>query len=277
MRPIWKDEAERKGLSIVFTTRLNEIPRIVCDKDDVRTVLYNIFINSIEAMPAGGELLIETGKRPHEVYILATDNGIGMNEETKTRIFQPFFSTKGLDNGRGLGMSGVFTIIKEHGGNISVKSTAPGEGTVIEITLPVSEDETAEIKNEFLKARNTKPIRILWVDDEENINSMATEMVKILGHTIDTVGSGKEAIRLLEQNKYHLMITDIGMHEMNGWQLADAIRKKYGKSLKIAVISAWGYEISEDELALYGIDYKIDKPFSLLQLKNTLELVQGVV
>ncbi|HLO58386.1 MAG TPA: response regulator [Bacteroidales bacterium] len=276
MRPIWKDEAERKGLSVILKTKLHDIPRIVCDQGDLRTVLYNVFINSIEAMPNGGELLVETGRRTHEVFITISDNGIGMSEEIKTRIFQPFFSTKGLDIGRGLGMSGVFTIVKEHGGNVFVKSTVQGKGTVIEITFPVSDEETAESKQDFAKPANTgKQLSILWVDDEENIRKMAAEMVKILGHTIDTAGSGKEALKYLGQKKYNLVITDLGMNEMNGWQLADTIRNKYGKSMKIAVISGWGDQITEADLSSHGIDYKIDKPFTLVQLKNTLEVVQG--
>jgi signal transduction histidine kinase len=199
MRPLWKDDAESKGLSVNINTRLNSIPGIVCDPADIRTALYNIFKNSLEAMPKGGFIVVETGKRGNEIYVTITDSGTGMTEEIRTRVFQPFYSTKGLDLGRGLGMSSVLNIIREHGGNIVIKHSAPGKGTTFEITLPVSDAEEVINDEVTTKTNGLKgALSILWVDDEVTIKRMASEMVKMLGHNIDTAGSGKEALEYLE-------------------------------------------------------------------------------
>jgi CheY-like chemotaxis protein len=106
---------------------------------------------------------------------------------------------------------------------------------------------------------------------------MAAEMVKILGHSTDTAGSGKEALKYLEHKKYDLVITDLGMNEMNGWQLAVAIRNKFGINTKIAVVSGWGDQISDIELVEHGVDFKIDKPFTIEQLKNMLDVIKGAI
>lgn len=283
VRPLWKGEAEKMGLSFVIETKFGEIPEIFCDKGELRVVLYNLFKNSIEAMPNGGVIYVETGQRLNEVYIDITDTGIGMNEETKARIFQPFYSTKGFDVGRGLGMSGGYTIIKEHGGDIYVKRTAPGEGTTIEITLPILDKEEVlsgkEVKKNVREVKDVKEVQkevsdlksnvhILWVDDEDAINTIAGAMVTILGHKIDLANSGEEALKHLDLNTYDLVITDVGMPKMNGWQLADRIRKLFDDKIKIAIVSGWGDQITEAEMSKHGVDYKIDKPFNISQLKS---------
>lgn len=231
-RPLWKDDAEIKGLTITFVIEFDDIPEIFGNEGELRTVLFNIIKNSIEAMPQGGEITIRTGMRPEGVFISVKDTGTGMNEDTRARIFQPFYSTKGFDLGRGLGMSGVLSIIKEHKGEVYVKNTQPGKGSTIEILFPSQHKkaETDIIETEHDETEDiskSKTLNILWVDDEDGIRLIASEMVKLLGHREDSASSGKDALKLLESNSYDVVVTDIGMPVMNGWQLADIIRKKY--------------------------------------------------
>ncbi len=137
---LWKDKVEQDGISIEIETRFADIPELYCVEGEISAVLLNLIKNSIEAMPQGGTLSIETRNVPEGVCILIADTGIGMDEETRARIFQPFFTTKGFDVGRGLGMSGAYGIIKEHGGKIAVRFSEPNKGTVIEIVLPLREE-----------------------------------------------------------------------------------------------------------------------------------------
>lgn len=136
-QPLWIEQAERNGIKINIVTKFVMLPDISANGSELRIALYNIIKNSIEAMPKGGQIIIETGIRATNVFMKITDTGVGMDENIKTRIFQPFYTTKGFELGRGLGMSGTFTIIKEHQGSIQVTKSEVGKGTTVEILLPM--------------------------------------------------------------------------------------------------------------------------------------------
>ena len=138
-RLLWKDNMEKEGLKITLTTDFEEIPKISCNNGELKSVLDNVIENSMEAMPKGGNLMIKTGTKPEGVFAVFTDTGIGMDKETQLKVFQPFFSTKGFKLGRGLGMSGAYSIIKKHGGDIAVKYSRINKGTTIEIIFPRQE------------------------------------------------------------------------------------------------------------------------------------------
>lgn len=273
-RPLWKDQAEAKGICFQIEHDTEEALGVHGNKGELRAVFFNIIKNSLEAMPKGGTIKIKSRKDNNYVYLTITDTGIGMDEETKMRIFQPFFSTKDLNPGRGMGMSGVMSIVKEHKGEVSVKSTAPGLGTTIEIKLSLfkekQEFEDADKQDIETSATQPKTLNILWVDDDDDILTFAGEAIKMMGHKVTMAGSGKEALQHLEKDTYDLVITDIGMPEMNGWQLADNIKAKPG-NIKVAVISGWGSQIKEAELREHGVKYMLNKPFQLSQLKELLE------
>jgi PAS domain S-box-containing protein len=117
-RPLWKDEMEKKGQRIKVKTNFQEIPKIYCPEGELKTVVFNLIKNGIEAMPEGGEIIIETGTRDDLVYTTFTDTGVGMDAEAKMKLFEPFFTTKGFNPGRGLGMSGAYSIVKNCNGDI---------------------------------------------------------------------------------------------------------------------------------------------------------------
>ena len=136
-RPLWKDGMEKEGLSIQVKTYFKEIPKITCNRGELKSAIYNLIKNSIEALPKGGDLIIKTGIKKEGVFATFTDTGIGMDKETKSKIFQPFFSTKGFQLGRGLGMSGVYRIVKRYKGEIAVIDSEINKGTTIEIVFPI--------------------------------------------------------------------------------------------------------------------------------------------
>ena len=138
-RPIWKNSVEKKGFKTTVVTDLKEIPKIKCNSGELKSAIYNLIKNSIDAMPEGGEISIKTDIKQEGVFATFSDTGIGMSEETKLKVFQPFFSTKGFKLGRGLGMSGVYSTVKKHNGEITVKSSEISKGTTFEIILPINE------------------------------------------------------------------------------------------------------------------------------------------
>ncbi len=237
---------------------------------ELRSVIYNLIKNSIEAMPDGGKIYFETGTADAGVFIRITDTGIGMNEEVKSRVFQPFFTTKGFEIGRGLGMSGAYSIIREHKGDLKIIQSAPAQGTTIEVQLPFSnfteENNEQENVKEFEGAAN-----ILWVDDEPMIQEIASELIDALGHNCKAVSSGIDALELMETQNFDLIITDIGMPRMSGWQLADKIFEKYNGKMKVAALTGWGNQFDEDERISHNIDFILTKPIKINELKSLID------
>ena len=277
IQPLWKDEVEKNGFSIFITKIYDGQANVFCNASEIRIVLINIFKNCIEAMPFGGRIIIQTENIACNICISITDTGIGMNGETKVRVFQPFYSTKGLEIGRGLGMSSALTIINEHRGNIIVKNSNLGNGTSIEILLPISyRPDPKQIINGIEatdKLPEIKPVRVLWVEDDESICQVVSRILTLSGHIVDTANSGSIALNLLNQKAYDLVVTDIGMPGMNGWQLADILKERYNGKMKIAIASGWGDQISETQKQNHGVQYNINKPFTTSQLKQLLEEV----
>ena len=268
-RPLWKDNAEKTGLIITIERNLEEIPFITGNEGELRSVLFNIIKNSIEAMPEGGVIKISTKKGTEKAILIVSDTGIGMNEEARARLFQPFYSTKGFEAGRCLGMSGAYSIINEHGGALRIIESSAGNGTSLEIVLPFSGEETVDrMKEEVPEYKGT--VKMLWVDDDKLIRDVAKEMIKCLGHEGDMAGSGEEALRLLEINSYDFVVTDIGMPGMSGWKLIEKIKEKFSEGMKIVLLTGWGSEISEKDKDRFGIFRVLSKPFKISQLEKLI-------
>ncbi|MFT6921227.1 MAG: PAS domain S-box-containing protein [Crocinitomicaceae bacterium] len=264
-RPLWKDAMEKEGVKISVKTDFEEIPNISCNSGELKSAIYNLVKNSIEAMPEGGDLIIKTGIKAEGVYATFTDTGVGMDEETQSKVFEPFYSTKGFQLGRGLGMSGVYSIVKKYRGDIVVKRSELAKGTTIEIVFPIKpQDEIVVVSKNEPKGKDS--LSVLWVDDDFIITESVRTIVELIGHKCTVVNSGKDALEHLNNNTCDIVFTDIGMPLMNGWELADAIRNKFGSKIKIAVVTGW--EIEEKVKEENGIDFVLQKPFVMEELKK---------
>ncbi len=269
-RPLWKDNMEKEGLRVNMITHFEEIPKIKTNSGELKSVIYNLIKNSIEAMPKGGNLTIKTSVNAKGVFATFSDTGLGMDEEAKLKVFEPFFTTKGFKLGRGLGMSGAYSIIKKYGGDIIVKSSELGKGTSFEVVFPICNQDEVKVYRHN-EPKEIKPLSILWVDDDLIITKSACMMVKSIGYKCTSVNSGKKALEHFSNNTYDIVFTDIGMPKMNGWELADAIRSKYGNKVKIVAVTGW--IIEEKVKEKHGIDYVLQKPFSLGGLKEVIEIM----
>jgi len=269
-RPLWKDSVQKEGMVIRFETSYTDIPGILGNEGELRSAVYNLIKNSIEAMPSGGVIKIKTSCKDNNVYLNCIDTGTGMDEETKSRVFQPFFSTKGFETGRGMGMVNAYSIIKEHGGKLEIIKSQPGKGTEIQIILPVSDIQEKAQVIEHKDSNVELTANILWVDDDNLIREVAAEMLEVLGHNGDVVGSGEEALIKLNENNYDLVVTDIGMPGMNGWELADKIKELYKGEIKVAVLTGWGDQIDDDEKQRHGVSFIIGKPFKIEQIERLI-------
>ncbi|UAM99823.1 response regulator [Polaribacter litorisediminis] len=266
-QPFWKDNIEKIGLKINITTVFADSPKINCNKGELKSVIFNLIKNSIEAMPEGGNIIIETCIKAKSVFITFTDTGIGMDEESKLKIFQPFYTTKGFKEGRGLGMSGVYGLINKHGGNIGVKFSELGKGTIIEIVYPISKQNEIEEISKNRKMVN-KHYNVLWVDDDLSIRENASELIELMGHKCGIANGGKNALKYLNHNKCDIVFTDIGMPEMNGWELSKNIRNTCGDKIKIVVVTGW--DIDENTKNDHDVNFVLQKPFTMEQIKEII-------
>jgi PAS domain S-box-containing protein len=264
-RPLWKDDMQEKGLNINVITDLKDIPKIECNNGELKSAIFNLIKNSVEAMPEGGDIIIKTGTKNKEVFATFTDTGIGMNEETRTKVFEPFFSTKGFKLGRGLGMSGVSNIIKKYNGSINVKSSGLSKGSTFKIVFPIVQQEKNKVINKN-KLKNKAKFNVLWVDDDTSITEDVSELLELIGHKCTIANSGKDALEYLNKNTFDIVFTDIGMFGMNGWELIAAIRNDFGNQIKIITVSGWN--IDEEAKEEHKIDFVLQKPFTIDRLEE---------
>jgi len=261
--------------------------RAHADPNQLEVGIVNLAVNARDAMPNGGKLTIETANvhlddryasnqvevTPGQYVMLAiTDNGVGMNPETKAKAFDPFFTTKEVGQGTGLGLSQVYGFVKQSGGHVKIYSEV-GEGTTIKIYLPryhaaVDEDE-AEL--EQVAVRGAKQETILVVEDDNDVRSYTTDTLRELGYTVLEAASGQVALQVLDQHpEINVLFTDVGLPGgVNGRRLAEEARKRCG-GLKILFTTGYARNaIVHDGRLDAGVEL-LPKPFTQAALAEKL-------
>lgn len=274
-RPMLKDIPQKTGILIEIVKNYNNSKLILGNSSELRSVIYNILKNSVEAMPKGGIINISTFSKLNNVEIIINDTGKGMDKKVINKIFQPFYTTKGFELGRGLGMSGAYHIMKEHKGLISVESSL-GKGTSIKIEIPISTENNKKVNSKVSSEFNlesSKKLNILWVDDEEMIRDIAGKYIKLINQNGKTAKDGLEALQLLKKENYDLVITDIGMPNMNGWQLIAEIKKLYQNKIKIIVVTGWGSNVPENSKLNKLFYASLQKPIQFKDLKKIIDSI----
>jgi PAS domain S-box-containing protein len=265
-KPKWKDEAQSKGVPIEIVSTFEEIPFVSGNDSELRGVLTNMILNAIEAMPEGGKIEISTSKKKGGVVIQISDTGIGIAEDAKKKIFEPFYTTKPFTN-TGLGLSMSYGIIKRFGGEIEVVSEL-GYGTTFTIVLPVGE----AVKDEAVSPQTIKRgrrARILVIDDEEVVRSVLSRTLANVNHQVTLAADGERGVQLFQEGKYDMVLTDLGMPGMSGWEVCRMI-KRISPDTPVGMITGWGADMSQSKMDEYGLDFLISKPFDLNQILNVV-------
>jgi len=219
--------------------------RICADAGELENAILNLAINARDAMPDGGALTIETanchldegyardhvGVEPGQYVLIAvSDTGHGMSREVAAKALEPFFTTKEVGRGTGLGLSQVFGYVKQSGGHLKLYSE-PGEGTTVKIYLPRhrgADDVVEETPVQGAAPRALTGETILVVEDEEQVRALSIEALRDLGYTVVEATNGREALDCLDAHpEVRLVFTDVVMPEMNGRRLADAARERW--------------------------------------------------
>ena len=270
------------GEDVTIAVTLSPAPCLVkADPGQVEQVIMNLVMNARDAMPDGGEVVIATRRErqaPPFVYggprnagchavLSVSDNGRGMDEETVARIFEPFFSTKPLGRGTGLGLSTVYGIVKQSEGGIEVESQ-PGAGTTFRVWLPVAErdEERQHGAGEDERAVSSPRHhgrRVLLVEDDETIRELAAKVLGSAGFFVDIVADAESALGLIERQdmRYDILVTDVILPGMDGAALAETVRWTH-PSLRVLFISGYtAKRIGAKGIIGDEVDF-LEKPFS---------------
>jgi two-component system cell cycle sensor histidine kinase/response regulator CckA len=266
------------GEDVELTTRLGlGLGKVKADPGQVHQVIVNLAVNARDAMPRGGRLTITTANvvldeayaRDHPemplgpyVRLSVSDTGHGMPEEVRSHVFEPFYTTKELGKGTGLGLASVHGIVRQSEGHIEVNS-APGHGTTFIIHLPRSEPPVPKESagGEPPPPRGSETV--LLAEDEEALRGYARGVLKHLGYTVLDAANGVGAVSLWEQHggAIDLLLTDVVMPRMGGRELAESLTHRR-PGLKVLYMS--GY--TDDVIVRHGVAEAevafLQKPFS---------------
>jgi two-component system cell cycle sensor histidine kinase/response regulator CckA len=224
--------------------------RIKADPAQIEQVIVNLAANARDAMPNGGKLVVETanvdlaeqsgerlGMKPGPCVMLAvSDNGVGMDAATRSRLFEPFFTTKAPGQGSGLGLSTVYSVVKQAEGQVTVYSQ-PNCGTIFEVYLP-------RATGPVIEQASTRPLMgsetILLVDDEEGVRKLCCAVLEANGYSVLEAGDAQSALASYDKNghKVDLLLTDVVMRQMNGFELGRALQER-APQLKILYMSGY--------------------------------------
>lgn len=269
-KPAWKDNAQRMGITINMHNELCNIGIIDGSHEELKEAVCNIILNAVDASPEGGNIWLKTWMERGKVVLQIRDDGIGMDENVKNKLFFPFFTTKGK-KGVGMGLAVVYGILFRHQADIGVESS-PGNGAAFTFKFSLTND-TAETSTPLPKPNIHKCLSILLVDDDVNLLEVVGDMMDFLGHTCTKAEGGKEALKILEDEKFDLVITDLGMPEVGGWDVARYCRERH-PGMPVLLISGWGAQLDNDE-ALQKVDAILPKPFQMDEIKETIEKVMA--
>jgi PAS domain S-box-containing protein len=265
-RTRWENEARLRGLEYEVKLNAETGMNTFGSASELREVFVNLIVNAVDAMPRGGRLAITCKQNESRLQLEFSDNGTGMPDEVRQKIFEPFFSTKGA-HGTGLGLSVSYSIIERHEGSIKVASET-GNGTTFMIDLPAAMPDT--VPTEVIEVNEGLPtLKILVVDDEESVRETLAEMLIAVDHNVELAESGHEAMEKLRRGNFDLVFTDLAMPEMDGWETARAIRKHW-PDIRIVMVTGYGPTTSPPVGEEALVDGIIGKPFDFVQVGSTL-------
>jgi len=260
---------------------------IFANSTQINQVIVNLGTNAAHAMPDGGVLEVslmnveldkDSADQYHDLspgrYVILTvsDTGYGIGQEALNRIFDPYFTTKEVGKGTGMGLSMVHGIVKNHGGTIAVESEL-GKGTTFSILFPVA-DEDAAADFEIVEDLPTGNERILFIDDEESIVEIGWQRLKRLGYQVETRTDPIEALELLRSKpeQFDLIITDMTMPQITGDKLIKEILN-IRPGLPIILCTGFSEKIDEEKAKAIGAKQYIEKPFDKYSFAITVRKV----
>ncbi len=253
------------------------------DQDMIGQILLNIFLNARDAMPDGGKIIVKTKRvfldrgfsainsteQGYYAMLSISDTGCGMDKGTLSKIFEPFFSTKGITAGTGLGLSTVYGIVSQHDG-IIVATSIPEKGSIFRIYLPIVKKDS--IIEELLPEHEVIPEAsrtIVITEDDESVKNLVSDVLSEAGHEVITASNGEEAVILISDSpdSVDLVVLDVIMPVLGGYEAADRIREIRPD---IPLIFCSGYKEEQNQKDILEKSRFLAKPYSMAQLLHTI-------
>ncbi len=282
-RPRWSDLPQQRGVMVDLKTDLDDaLPDIMGAEHEIRDALTNLIFNAVDAMPNGGRLTVRTRQSgsadgPERVFVDVSDTGIGMDEDTRRRCLEPFFTTKG-ERGTGLGLAMVYGMIQRHSAELDIESAA-GQGTTVRLSFPAytasAVTTTQVIKAPFVSRR----LRILLVDDDPMLIKSLQDTLQEDGHQITATHGGQAGIDSFAAAQkrgecFDIVVTDLGMPHVDGRKVASSI-KMMSSTTPVILLTGWGQRLIAANDIPPHVDKLLSKPPRLHELRAALaELVR---
>jgi PAS domain S-box-containing protein len=273
-RARWNDMPQRRGIVITVATELESgLPPVMGNAAELREAMTNLIFNAVDAMPQGGTITIRTasaganGSQAPRVLLEVGDSGVGMDEKTRRRCLEPFFTTKG-ERGTGLGLAMVYGTAQRHKASLDIAS-APGKGT--SIRLEFAAVEALGTPEPAPRLVEIPPLRLLLVDDDPSVLHSTQIVLELDGHAIVAADGGQAGIDALKAAKgagegFDMMVTDLGMPYVDGNQVARAAKELFPQ-MTVILLTGWGRKMSDREQSQDHIDHMLPKPLDIDELR----------
>ncbi len=281
-RPRWRDIPQSRGVMIEMRTDFDaNLATLVGIETEVREALTNLIMNAVDAIPNGGCITVRTRvgaqgsvDTPTHVLLEVGDSGVGMDEETRRRCMEPFFSTKGK-RGTGLGLAMVFGVMERHGGQIDIESEV-GKGTIVRLIFPIRRLPGADPLPDG-KEREAVPLNILCIDDEPLLRELLREMLEREGHTVSVADGGQSGVEEFRaaanrSEPFDVVVTDLGMPYFDGRQVVKTIKQE-SPATPIIMLTGWGSFMKEDGDTPTQVSGILTKPPRSNELREMLRRV----
>jgi len=283
-RARWSDMAQQRGIAIAMRTELApDLPAIMGADNEIREALTNLIFNAVDAMPNGGPLTVRTrvaqqqgspaeeGAVPRFVQVEVIDGGIGMDEDTRRRCLEPFFSTKG-ERGTGLGLAMVYGAVQRHSADIEIES-AVGQGTTMRLAfaIPATPAVGAALPT---TVSAVPPLRILVVDDDPLVLKSLRDALEGDGHSVATADGGQAGIDAFlaaraQGDPFPVVITDLGMPYVDGRKVSNVV-KTAAPGTSVFLLTGWGQRLVAEGDIPPHVDRVLSKPPKLRELREAL-------
>jgi PAS domain S-box-containing protein len=280
-RARWSDMSLRHGVVIRMHTELaDDLPVVLGVESELREALTNLVFNAVDAMPEGGDLTLTTrvaerrgaDDRPGRVEVEVRDSGVGMDEATRRRCMEPFFTTKG-ERGTGLGLAMVYGVAQRHGADVGIDS-AVGRGTTVLLSLPTPASSDPAAPAGAVAPAPIRRLRLLLVDDDPVLLHSLSEMLGLDGHDIVGAAGGQAGIdafaaALAAGRPFDVVLTDLGMPYVDGRRVAGEVKAMSGGT-PVIMLTGWGRPFAANGETLPNVEQVLGKPPKMVEIRATL-------
>jgi signal transduction histidine kinase/ActR/RegA family two-component response regulator len=277
-RPRWSDLPQARGAMVDLQTDLTDpMPDIMGAEHEIRDALTNLIFNAVDAMPAGGTLSVRTRKATAadgeaRVFIEVVDTGVGMDEDTRRRCLEPFYTTKG-ERGSGLGLAMVYGMVQRHSAELEIES-ATGQGTTVRLSFPAYTSSVVPMPTVAHAAVVKRQLRILLVDDDPVLIKSLQDTLQEDGHLITVTHGGREGIEafaaaMRRGERFDVVVTDLGMPHVDGRKVAASV-KDISPRTPVILLTGWGQRLISTNDAPAHVNKVLAKPPRLHELRAAL-------